>query len=695
MALDIIIPFYKQTELVKAQSMAFRLISEELVNLDVHVTIVNDSPQDESHNLALKGFKSDLESMNISCELIENEENLGFVKSANKGLLKALSKGCHALVLNSDAIFTKGAVTEMLSVLEIDEKIGFVAPRSNNASLASIPWYLEGEQCDEKLGYELFKITSAYLERYQIVPTVPGFCLLIKNSVLKLVGVFDEAFSPGYNEENDLIMRANRIGFICLLANKAWVFHGSSKSFEKKAIFLEKRHSQILRDRYPEYYPSIAKYFGSAQRTYERVASELLLSSHRPSVLLDLTCLKPFYNGTFELVKSLMKEIICSQSFNEKFKISILAEPEALKFHDLNDLTYLFPLADGFNWIKHAFAIVVSFAQPFNWIQTARIWQLGAYHMVYFLDNIATDCLYIDNENVRLKELWQFVGKHATSMAFLSKYARQNFYKRFNRALPQYDFVAMPSIDPLEYQFNAPPVKPQYVTQADYILVIGNHYEHKMVNPTIDHLAQEFSDQSFVAIGYRGDPPKNVVSVKAGLLPEGEIAWLYKNAKFIVFPSFYEGFGFPLIRSLAAGKRVISFGSEVVRELLEQLKGTGWDKNVFTVSDFSSMKLAVREILENRFVVSEKQDVTWRWKNTIETFENYIYKVCHDYELLSNTRDVLEDLANVISAHETLERSVIQTGHLFYDTLKSKAKSSLANYIRSSFRFLNQKNHQT
>src|SRR5439155_20374032 len=38
-----------------------------------------------------------------------------------------------------------------------------------------------------------------------------------------------------------------------------------------------------------------------------------------------------------------------------------------------------------------------------------------------------------------------------------------------------------------------------------------------------------------------------------GWVGPGELAWLYRNAELVLFPSLYEGFGFPLVEAFADG----------------------------------------------------------------------------------------------------------------------------------------------
>jgi glycosyltransferase involved in cell wall biosynthesis len=55
--------------------------------------------------------------------------------------------------------------------------------------------------------------------------------------------------------------------------------------------------------------------------------------------------------------------------------------------------------------------------------------------------------------------------------------------------------------------------------------------------------------------------------ILAGFISEEEKSFLYRNAKFVVYPSLYEGFGLPLLESMSVGTPVISSNAASMPEV--------------------------------------------------------------------------------------------------------------------------------
>lgn len=185
-----------------------------------------------------------------------NQENLGFVKTCNKVALELDESGNDILFLNSDTVVTKGFLEELVNVLYAEDSIGIVSPRSNNATIATIPLLAAYQRNGTtwKKSYKAFRAMKQHLPRYQTIPVVHGFCMLISRRVVDHHGLFDEVFERGYGEEIDFCMRIKDYGHQSALSNWSYVFHEEARSFssKEKQKILKKNH-RIIVDRYPEY----------------------------------------------------------------------------------------------------------------------------------------------------------------------------------------------------------------------------------------------------------------------------------------------------------------------------------------------------------------------------------------------------------------------------------------------------------
>lgn len=194
-------------------------------------------------------------------EYTRNARNLGFVGNCNRAVLELDQTGNDVLLLNSDTVPLPGFLDEMTAVLEEDDSIGVVCARSDNATIASYPYARRNPRANlaPRRTRELHGRTKYLLPQYTVSPVAMGFCFLIRREMIDRFGLFDDAFSPGYGEENDFCLRINEHGFQSVLANRALVLHTGSTSFSgDRGPSLRLEHERILLERYPFYAGAVA-----------------------------------------------------------------------------------------------------------------------------------------------------------------------------------------------------------------------------------------------------------------------------------------------------------------------------------------------------------------------------------------------------------------------------------------------------
>lgn len=253
--ITLIIPIYDDWNTLKK---CLKSIIEH-VDISTHkIILINDNGPNA--NKIEKRIKRKIRNKNFL--YYRNTTNLGFVKTCNRAVFEIDKSDNNIMVLNSDTIVTEGFLEEMTKVLNSREDIGAVCPRSNNATIFSVPINSNGAMSMRK-SYRLYKKIREQLPSMYVSPVAHGFCLLTKRSVIKKYGFFDEVYGKGYGEENDFCMRIRK-KYKCAVANRAYVFHFKARSFtEEKRNKLVEQNEKILIHRYPNYYNLVNQFLNS------------------------------------------------------------------------------------------------------------------------------------------------------------------------------------------------------------------------------------------------------------------------------------------------------------------------------------------------------------------------------------------------------------------------------------------------
>jgi GT2 family glycosyltransferase/glycosyltransferase involved in cell wall biosynthesis len=220
--------------------------------------------------------------------LLNNPANLGFVASVNRGMAYAGSND--VILLNSDTEVSGNWVDRLVIQAHADSRIGTVTPLSNNATICSYPDL--GGQSTLPPGTTARDMDSACAEANALravqIPTGVGSCMYIKRACLDDVGAFDEGtFAKGYGEETDFCQRASLRGWVHLLAGDVFVFHLGETSFGDSSEEGKAKALAIMRERYPAYEQSVARWIGLDPALSLRLAATAALwrLSKRPVVL--------------------------------------------------------------------------------------------------------------------------------------------------------------------------------------------------------------------------------------------------------------------------------------------------------------------------------------------------------------------------------------------------------------------------
>jgi len=232
----VFVPVFGQLDLLRR---ALRALDAHTPN-DIAFLVVDDCGRDR---VSEEWLGEVLQPSRVR-QLVINDENLGFVRSANGAF--ARRNGHDVVVVNSDVVVFAGWLGHLQGAA--GPGVASVTALSNNGSIATVA---------EPTAYATVESLSALAARADAAPPPPydipvgvGHCLYLRSEALADVGGFDEAFSPGYGEEVDWSIRARRRGWRHLAAPGVVVWHDAGASFGQRRM-LRRRHELRLAVRYP------------------------------------------------------------------------------------------------------------------------------------------------------------------------------------------------------------------------------------------------------------------------------------------------------------------------------------------------------------------------------------------------------------------------------------------------------------
>jgi hypothetical protein len=407
---------------------------------------------------------------------------VGFVRSVNRGLAHSLSVKSDVLLVNSDTVTFPGTIAEILQVASSDSRIGFVSPRSNSASLCSLPHLFQSDNPQGLMeSYNTWKIVSKSMPRCTLAPTAVGFYLFVAHHILANVGFFRTDFDFGYEEENDLIMRAGKLGYRAALANHAFAYHEhTSPSFSGRFPDVERRRLLNLRrmDRlHPEFSPLVQRFESSPSFRAERLLCGVAPSrGGKLDIVFDLRFLGPHFDGTSKVAAAVVAEI--SRRESDRFRVFALANASSLSFHRLLGIEHLHHIEEP---REKPYSIAVALRPPYDLHDISLLETLAPINLYMLHDTISEDCTELAlSQNVF--PLWDHVSRNANGLIFNSKASQAAFCFRHPQARSLPHFAKLLPTRLGLYQPDTPdPASPEYV------LIVGNAFAHKGVDQACQH----------------------------------------------------------------------------------------------------------------------------------------------------------------------------------------------------------------
>ena len=464
------------------------------------------------------------------------------------------------LVLVGDVRPTSAAIGVLTEAADADPMIGFASPRLTGLDPSSVARLdLAGDQEIDALPRRLLaEVPDTY-----VVADVPGRCLLIKSAVAVDFGELDLRFRSVAGALWHYMSRARRCGFRTVICNRAVVEAPClARPCPPSAMALKSLPTAdrvLLRELAPDVEKAADEFgTGNAAVAETRLARALFEAyGTRPSLLLDCRNMVTGINGTTSAALGVCRGL---HQLGAGWDVTLLSSKDAGASHRLAESFPGWQIATRLP--ARQFTVALRLSQPWHIQEMVDLHVAAAYNAYLFLDTIAWDAAYPAPR--QLDGTWRFMAEHADGLIFISEYTRARFRRRFKVRDGMRELVTYLSLDPDDYISSEARVPAR---QNGFIFVVGNDYDHKDVGPSLELLATAFPYESFVALGAPRPITPRVKVLQSGTLSEVEIHRLYAGARLVVFPSFYEGFGFPVLTTLAYGGTLVARRSALLEEI--------------------------------------------------------------------------------------------------------------------------------
>lgn len=681
---DIIIPIYN------AYDSVVECIESVLMNTDLEnnsLILINDKSTDAKIIPYLESLYKKCIKKKLNIKFINNKENLGFVKTVNKGMKLSTND---VLLLNSDTEVSKGWLEKIKKCAYSDGDIATVTPLSNNATLVSVPNCLEKNSYNKYDLKKFNKILEELNEPYYELPTGHGFCLFIKRKVIDDVGFFDDlTFERGYGEENDFCYRCLDYGYRHLLCTDTIVYHKESQSFktEKNEVIL--KHLDILKKRYPVYCEKTDLWLKELpiRNFANRIYYTLNFTNGKPNILILIHDWETKTGGTTLHVRDLINGlkskynfiILYQNNFSDNYVLSTIVDDNEHKLY----LKSIFRHSDFCLYNKDYKQMVRNIIDDFN-ISTIHIHHLKHHYFdivdvakeknikmiitlhdfyclcptINMLENGETCC--IDNENKNCSKCLKNLKNIDNNII---PHWQENWYS----FLQKFDKIITPSLDTknhiLKYydKLNINVIEHGIeFEKSSYVPTLANKINVAMIGVLCNHKGGNILEElikikndkiMFHSFGYSEIPSlqKNKKNyIYHGIYKRNNLnTLLEKNQIDLIcfFSKWPETYSYTLNEAISAGIPVLSFDIGAGAERIKKYK-FGWliDINL----SYNDIVKKIVEIYENELEYESKIDYIKKYK--IKT----IQKMCEEYDdiyISSNKNDVkyrFESLGEII-----------------------------------------------
>ena len=275
----IVIPVFNALDLLKES------LSRVVANTDLpwHLVAVEDCSTDTNVRPWLRDWAAAQNRGGTRrVTLIENQANLGFVGSVNRGFEAALERGDHVVLLNSDALVPPGWARRLLRPLVAGKAVASVTPMSNDAEIMNVPVICRRAVLEPGQGDRIDARARDFHPDADVaeVPTGVGFCMAMNIAFLRQIPQFDTVFGRGYGEEVDWCQKARARGGRHLALPGLFVEHRGGESFgSDEKLRLIQANNAVIAKRYGGYDRAVQDFIRNDPLARARLALGIALAA--------------------------------------------------------------------------------------------------------------------------------------------------------------------------------------------------------------------------------------------------------------------------------------------------------------------------------------------------------------------------------------------------------------------------------
>ncbi|MCL2424841.1 MAG: hypothetical protein FWD05_00735 [Oscillospiraceae bacterium] len=523
-----------------------------------------------------------------------------------------------------------------------------------------------GQEIESK--ESLIKTAERYLPEYSITIQAVPCCVLIKRSVINMLGLFDVSYSSLKYALMDYYCRINIYGFSAIASHRA-LFSCDGKrvrlghEIDEKLFISKHPHWGEKEER-------IAQLGGHPCVEFLKVLDDEYYPKER--ILFDCIVMPAMHCGTSEYQKSVFEAF--NRLYGDKYDIYLCVNRHVAEYHKLTDkyknIIYPDEMVNEVDKFHLGFApnqlMHYEHQRIMNKHCLKNVQTMFDVMMVRIDEHVGIDDSGDVELGIRMCDGITFISNF-TKNDFLACYSNESSLKG---KLLKVIYLATGLDTPLDIEYELP--------FNDYILIVGNAYKHKAVREAIDAVSN--TKYNYIAVGYGdGDYIRpNVYSYESGHLDDDFLSYLYANCKAVIFPSLYEGFGLPLVIGLKNSKRVILNSNELNNELFEYF--SEFREHFHFFDKFEQIGEIVNDVDFSKELEKVRYDDTWdRVAAELESFFREILERNVDIEQLYQRWQVYNIIETKIEsrtrrAEQLIESQISEIGSLRTEIIRKNAE---------------------